>query len=58
MNRIDRQLLRHLGTAVAVKLAVLAGLWWVFIHGHAVPVDIEKTASHIAGASAPSGVGP
>jgi hypothetical protein len=58
MSRHDRQLLRHLVTAVAVKLAVLAALWWVFIHDHAVVVDIDKTASHIAGTSQPSGVRP
>lgn len=33
MTHDDRRLVRHLSLAVAVKLAVLAALYWLFVHG-------------------------
>ena len=58
MTRAERRLLRHLAIAVAVKLAVLVALWWVFVHDARVHVDPDRAAAHI-GASAPSpGVSP
>lgn len=45
----DSRLLRHLATAVVVKLAVLAALWWLFVHDHRVPTDAAHTADHVAG---------
>jgi hypothetical protein len=48
MSLDDRRLLRHLFTAVAVKLAVLAALWWAFIRDAAVDAGTEQTAAHLA----------
>jgi hypothetical protein len=47
MNRDDSRLLRRLTTAVAVKLAVLAVLWWAFVRNSAVDVDSEQAAAHL-----------
>lgn len=47
MNRDDRRLMRHLATAVVVKLIVLVVLWWLFVP-HAVPTGSEQTAAHLA----------
>lgn len=54
MNRDDSRLLRHLGIAIAVKLAVIAGLWWVFVHGSVVTAGSEQTASHLLTPTGPS----
>jgi hypothetical protein len=54
MNRDDHRLLRHVSTAVAVKLAVLAGLWWVFVRDSVVDAGIEQTAAHFAAPTTPS----
>ena len=53
MSRPEGRLLRHLVIAVALKLAVLAALWWAFVHDARVDVDAERAAAHI-GMSAPS----
>lgn len=54
MNRDDSRLLRHLGLAVAVKLAVITALWWAFVRDHAVDAGSEQTAAHLlAPATAP-----
>lgn len=54
MNRDDSRLLRHLGLAVAVKLAVIAALWWVFVRDRTVDASSEQTAAHLmAPANAP-----
>lgn len=47
MNRDDRRLLRHLATAVALKLTVLAVLWWAFVRDSAVDAGSEQTAAHL-----------
>lgn len=39
MHHRDRRLLRHLGLAVAIKLVLLALLWWAFVRDHRVHVD-------------------
>lgn len=49
MNLADRRLMPHLATAVAVKLVVLAMLWWFFVRDSHVAVDTEQAAAHIAG---------
>lgn len=49
MTASDRRLLRHLAFAVAVKLAVLAGLWLLFVRDSGVPAGSEEVADHIAG---------
>jgi hypothetical protein len=54
MNPDGSRLLRHLSVAVALKLAVLAALWWVFIRDQAVDTGSEQTASHFAIPAAPA----
>jgi hypothetical protein len=54
MNFHGSRLLRHLSVAVALKLTVLAALWWVFIRGHAVDAGSEQTASHFASPAVPA----
>ena len=54
MNPDGSRLVRHLSVAVALKLAVLAALWWVFIRDQAVDADSEQTASHFAISAAPA----
>jgi len=58
-------LLRHLATAVVVKLLVLTVLWWAFIRDGRVGVDAERAAAHLGAPvdakplpSAPSGAQP
>lgn len=53
MNLDDGRLLRHLGIAVAVKLAVIAALWWVFVRDRAVDAGSEQTAVHLMAPSIP-----
>jgi 4-amino-4-deoxy-L-arabinose transferase-like glycosyltransferase len=47
MTRQDRRLVRHLAIAVALKLAVLAALWWAFVRDERVSVDAAATAAHL-----------
>lgn len=54
MNRDDSRLLRHLATAVAVKLAVLAVLWWAFVRDRAVDAGSEQTAAHLSVPTSPT----
>lgn len=49
----DRRLLRHLLVVVAVKLVLLALLWWVFVREHRVPVDAGQAAVRM-GVAAPA----
>lgn len=58
MTREESRLLRHLVTAVLVKLAVLALLWWAFVHEHTVPADAEQTAEHLGGTPTRAGAAP
>jgi len=58
MIRAERRLLYHLAIAIAVKLAVLVGLWWMFVHDARVHVDPERAASHIGAKAPPQGVSP
>ena len=48
MTRQDRRLARHLAIAVALKLAVLAALWWAFVRDERVSVDAAATAAHLS----------
>ncbi|HWW71771.1 MAG TPA: hypothetical protein VN089_17670 [Duganella sp.] len=43
----NKRLLRHLAVAVMVKLAVLTGLWWVFVRDSRVVVDAEVIANRV-----------
>lgn len=47
MTPTDRRLLRHLVTAVVLKLLVLTVLWWVFIRDAHVPVDTNRISQHM-----------
>lgn len=47
MTRQDRRLVRHLAVAVALKLAVLAALWWVFVRDERVSVDAAAAAARL-----------
>jgi hypothetical protein len=65
MKAAHDHLFRHLVIAVALKLAVLVGLWWAFVSNERVGVDVERAAAHLgapADASplptAPSGAQP
>lgn len=53
MNRDDSRLMRHLATAVAVKLVLLAVLWWAFVHDGAVRAGSEQMAAHLAAPATP-----
>ena len=46
MTLDDRRLLRHLITAVSVKVLVLSILWWVFFHEHHAPRTLEDSAAN------------
>lgn len=47
MTRDEKRLVHHLVIAVVVKLALLATLWWLFVHDTRVDTNAERTASHI-----------
>lgn len=49
MTSADRRLLRHLITAVMIKLVVLTALWWLFIRDARVPVDTDRIGQHLGG---------
>jgi len=62
MSRNDDRLLRHLATAVVVKLVALAVLWTAFVRDNPVPSSVEQSAaqvsSHIAAVTPSHGVSP
>jgi len=47
MSPGDRRLLWHLVIAVAIKLVLLAGLWWAFVRDARVEVDPAVAARHL-----------
>jgi hypothetical protein len=47
MKYDDSRLVRHLAIAVALKLLVLALLWWAFARADRASVDAEAAAQHI-----------
>jgi len=47
----DRPLRRDIAAVLAVKLAVVAALWFAFVRGHVVAVDADRATS-LLGASA------
>ncbi len=48
----DRRLVRHLGALVALKLAALTLLWWLFFRHPPVAPDAAAMASHLTASSA------
>jgi hypothetical protein len=55
MTHDERRLVRHLATAVVVKLIVLTALWWLFFHDARVAVDAERTAAQLGTPMSPPG---
>jgi hypothetical protein len=49
MNPLDRALVRKLAVVLVIKLAVLTGLWWVFVRDQRVAVDTGSAASQMLG---------
>jgi hypothetical protein len=47
MRSLDRRLPRHLAFAIAVKLLLLAGMWWFLVRDLGVDADTEQTAEHL-----------
>jgi hypothetical protein len=54
----ESALVRHLALAVALKLIVLAALWWGFVRDERVDVDASRAAAHIATRSPSNGEKP
>lgn len=48
----DNRLLRHLVTAMLVKLLALAAIWWCFVRDARVGIDTDATSRHVAAAAA------
>lgn len=49
MTQVERRLLRHLATAVLIKLVLLALLWWAFVRDARVSVDTDRVATQLGG---------
>jgi hypothetical protein len=47
MNITDKSLLRKLVWTLALKLALLLALWWVFVRGHGVSIDDGSVAAQL-----------
>jgi hypothetical protein len=47
MTQDERRLLRHLVTAVLIKLAVLVVLWFAFVRDARVSVDTDRAAAQM-----------
>lgn len=52
MQQDERRLVRHLAWMVAIKLIVLASLWWAFVRDQRTHPDAAAIAQHLA-ATAP-----
>jgi hypothetical protein len=50
------RLVRHLVIAVALKLAVLTGLWSAFVRDERVGVDADRAAAHLGAVVDASGL--
>ena len=47
MNTQNRRLIRHLIAIVALKLALLTGIWWAFIRDARVEVGVDEASDHL-----------
>jgi len=47
MNQRDRRLRKEILVIVAIKLILIAGLWWCFIRDARVTVDSAAAARHL-----------
>ncbi len=52
MNASDTHLLKKLALVLLLKLALLLGLWWLFVRDAQVPVDASRAAGHLLRAPA------
>lgn len=52
MDSRERRLRREIFIVVALKLALIFGLWWGFFRGHQVTVDESVAASHLSASPA------
>jgi hypothetical protein len=46
MNKRDARLRTELIGVIIIKLCLLVGLWFIFVHGAHVPVDTNTMANH------------
>ena len=51
MSFSDRQLLRRLAFAIAIKLALITAIWWMFIRDVRVHVESDEMAQRVTQAS-------
>jgi len=58
MTRDERRLTRHIAWAVALKLALLAALWWFFVRDDRVSVDASLAAAHLSAPASEQGQKP
>lgn len=49
MTLHDRNLLRKLALALAIKLVVIVGLWWGFVRDQRAVVDTDVAARQMLG---------
>ena len=47
MSSNDRRFVRHLLVVVAIKVALLGALWWMFVRDQHVAVDAERAADRL-----------
>ena len=56
MTHDDRRLVRHLTLAVVIKLAVLAALYWLFVHGAVIGGGPEPERASVGAPAITEGV--
>ncbi|MGQ9723834.1 MAG: cytochrome oxidase putative small subunit CydP [Tepidimonas sp.] len=49
MNPLDQTLVRKLAIVLVIKLAVLVGLWWVFVREYRVTPQESSVATQLLG---------
>ncbi|GAB4397906.1 MAG: hypothetical protein OHK0048_07780 [Rhodoferax sp.] len=54
MNHQDRTLVRKLAVVLVIKLALLLGLWWVFVREDRVTPPVSGVATQVLGVANPS----
>jgi hypothetical protein len=45
MDLSDKKLVKKLAVVLVLKLAILIGLWWVFVRDHRIAVDGNSVAA-------------
>lgn len=54
MQLADRKLLREIVVVVVLKLVLITALWWAFIRGHQVEVDVQRMVAHTSAGGLPN----